>query len=207
MSWNDPDCPKIGWSLKGGYSHPKSECEGLRGPNPCAMECGQQPIHIEVLSHPDWPVEMHVGCDCSGHMQGDLEAARDRFRRRAEQYAADERAARLEQLRQEHAATEQKARREALAAAQTFKQTRLENWNGKVVYNDTEVYYVLNHYSDYYWIDEVKSPLDLTNGTYKRLIKPSRDPHYVAKVFDEALLRAHIDGIDITKAIQTTIRK
>jgi hypothetical protein len=43
--------------------------------------CEAQEIRfVHTMTHPDYPGALDCGCDCAGHMEGDLEGAKDRDR-------------------------------------------------------------------------------------------------------------------------------
>lgn len=146
--WRDPTIPKTGWVLVRSYSHPASDCDEKLGPNTCPMCLAQRPIHIEVLRHPDLPSSVyttepaheyaseisapvaldpegfHVGCECSGHMQDDVDGTRKRFKEYANERRKELRAARK-------AAKEAKAQQEQeQIEALRERRKRTQNRNG-----------------------------------------------------------------------------
>lgn len=70
--WGDPAVPKTGWSCVG--------IDDLEAPSEICQMCESMEIrYVHHMDHPDHP-SLDVGCICAGHMEGDLEAARDRER-------------------------------------------------------------------------------------------------------------------------------
>lgn len=104
-NWQNDDIPKTGWVFKG-----RSHNEVVEGGtlNRCMMCLKERPYYLEHLEHPDWDEfadkiwmgdiqivdHLDVGCDCSGHLQGDLEGTRKRFKEYANERRKELRAAR-----------------------------------------------------------------------------------------------------------------
>lgn len=69
--WSDPGIPHKGWDCV--------EIEDLGEPSQLCEMCESQNIrYVHHMEHPDYPDTLGVGCVCSGHMEGDLVAAKQR---------------------------------------------------------------------------------------------------------------------------------
>jgi hypothetical protein len=72
--WDQPGVPHKGWTAEHVEDHdePFFQCE----------MCGYPAVRfVHVMTHPDCPGELRVGCVCAGKMEENYEAARDRERR------------------------------------------------------------------------------------------------------------------------------
>ncbi|HWK94504.1 MAG TPA: hypothetical protein VNR39_03680 [Pseudolabrys sp.] len=72
--WSQPGVPHKGWS-----------CEGTDDLGPdrenwqtCEMCEAMEIRYVHSMTHPDYPGQLDCGCVCAGHMEQDLQAARDR---------------------------------------------------------------------------------------------------------------------------------
>jgi hypothetical protein len=71
--WADRAVPQRGWTCV--------EVQDLGEPAQICQMCETMEIrYVHFMEHPDYPDVLECGCICSGHMEGDLDAARDRER-------------------------------------------------------------------------------------------------------------------------------
>lgn len=69
--WSVAGVPHKGWSCV--------DIEDLGSPDSRCEMCESQDIrYVHYMQHPDYPDVLGVGCICSGHMEGDLAASRER---------------------------------------------------------------------------------------------------------------------------------
>lgn len=69
--WSVAGVPHKGWSCVDieDLGEPLTECE----------MCESQKVrYVHHMEHPDYPDVLQVGCVCAGHMEGDMEASRER---------------------------------------------------------------------------------------------------------------------------------
>lgn len=71
--WSHPGVPHKGWSCVAIH-----DLESDR--EICEMCEAQEIRFVHTMTHPDYPGALDCGCDCAGHMEGDLEGAKDRDR-------------------------------------------------------------------------------------------------------------------------------
>jgi hypothetical protein len=68
--WGLSSVPQNGWVCEGHYRASQLQI--------CEM-CSRQEIrYVHIMHHDDFPRTLEVGCVCAGHMEGDLDAARNR---------------------------------------------------------------------------------------------------------------------------------
>lgn len=69
--WSEPGVPHKGWM-----------CEVIEdlgeGAHQCEMCETARPRFVHVMTHPDYPDELRVGCQCAGRMAEDYSAAKQR---------------------------------------------------------------------------------------------------------------------------------
>lgn len=69
--WSEPGVPHKGWSCV--------DIEDLGEPNLTCEMCESQRIrYVHYMEHPSYPHTLAVGCVCSGHMEENLAAAKER---------------------------------------------------------------------------------------------------------------------------------
>jgi hypothetical protein len=69
--WTTPGVPHSGWKCVDVEDTEEAE-------DKCEM-CGNESIrYVHVMSHPDYPKRLQVGCVCAGHMEGDALKAKMR---------------------------------------------------------------------------------------------------------------------------------
>jgi hypothetical protein len=72
--WSEAGLPHRGWVC---VDH-----DDLREPcHICEMCQHAKCRYVYLMKHPAWPEALWVGCDCAGHMEGDLVGAREREKR------------------------------------------------------------------------------------------------------------------------------
>jgi hypothetical protein len=69
--WSEPGVPHIGWVCETIYDNEYPT-------HVCQMCLKQQVRYVHVMSHVDHPVDLYVGCVCSGRMSEDYRAAKER---------------------------------------------------------------------------------------------------------------------------------
>lgn len=69
--WSEPGVPHKGWHVVDYYKLDDRE-------HLCEMCERQRVMFVHVMRHDDYPDDLEVGCVCAGHMEEDLERARQR---------------------------------------------------------------------------------------------------------------------------------
>jgi hypothetical protein len=71
--WSQPNVPHRGWSYV--------DYEDLGQPLETCEMCERQEIrHVHIVSHPDYPSTLRVGCDCAEKLTGDYSTPTERER-------------------------------------------------------------------------------------------------------------------------------
>ncbi len=69
--WSEPGVPHRGWHVVDYYKSGEQD-------HVCEMCEKQRVMFVHVMRHEDYPDDLKVGCVCAGHMEEDLDRARQR---------------------------------------------------------------------------------------------------------------------------------